>query len=75
MKKPDDYSTYFNSDGTHKNVPYDIFDLRCHVWIKRQIEIEYLLMSDEEKAHRLVMMKDLSEKWKYHPGGTIFHAV
>jgi len=50
MKKPDDYSKYFNEDGTSKKCPYDFFDERSRKWILRLKEIRYSLMNDKEKA-------------------------
>ena len=49
MKKPDDYSKYFNSDGTKKKCPFDFLDERWDEWYDRLNTIAYSLMTDGER--------------------------
>ena len=72
-KLPADFELYFDEDGMQKKCHLDFFDEDWDAWHKRQREIAYSFMSDEEKKKYDEAIRHMSKKMQSSVGGTIFH--
>ena len=65
MDKPKDYSKYFNSDGTRKICPHQFGLDEYREWIRRQKEIAYSLMTNDERKMYREFKRYQKDKYTY----------